>query len=360
MIIYIYQIKGDVKMSNIVKYKVDGEAIELTTEYVIANLVNGGGNCSEKEIFLFMEMCKYEGLNPLIGDAYLVKYGTLPAQRITSRDAFLKKAFNNPRFRGMKSGIAIVSDKVLEYRQGGIILEGEKLVGGWCEVFIEGYVCQMRTEVSLKEYNTGKSTWSAKPSTMIQKVAESQALRKAFPDVMRGMYTSEEMGVKELDDVKPTDDVAKIESSKTDTVNKKYITELFNVLNKNKKACETLIGFYGYNTSADIKEQYADSIMLSARAISTYYKYVNAGDANEIEIDEITKYFAESLTKNDLERMNKHKFKDDIVNEIFERIYNDNMAKIVEENEEEKSREKEESNMVEPSLDDLNRSLEIE
>lgn len=45
--------------------------------------------------------------------------------------------------------------------------------------------------VPLKEYNRGNKIWQAKPETMIKKVAESQALSAAIPD-MSGIYDEAE------------------------------------------------------------------------------------------------------------------------------------------------------------------------
>jgi hypothetical protein len=44
----------------------------------------------------------------------------------------------------------------------------------------------------MKEYSTGKALWASKPKTMLIKVAESQALRRAFS--ISGIYSPEEMG----------------------------------------------------------------------------------------------------------------------------------------------------------------------
>jgi phage recombination protein Bet len=47
--------------------------------------------------------------------------------------------------------------------------------------------------VPLTEYNTNQSVWATKPSTMIKKVAESQALTAAFPEILGGVYDEAEM-----------------------------------------------------------------------------------------------------------------------------------------------------------------------
>lgn len=47
--------------------------------------------------------------------------------------------------------------------------------------------------VPFKEYNSGKNVWAQMPSTMIKKVAESQALSAAFPEILGGVYDEAEM-----------------------------------------------------------------------------------------------------------------------------------------------------------------------
>lgn len=77
-----------------------------------------------------------------------------------------------------------------------------------CEITVkkkvDGYVGDFTAEVFFDEYyKAGKngypSLWDSKPRTMIAKVAESHALRKACPEVLAQMYTEEEMQ-KDADD----------------------------------------------------------------------------------------------------------------------------------------------------------------
>ena len=80
-------------------------------------------------------------------------------------------------------------------------MPGETIVGGWCEVYRSDRKVPTKAIVAYEEYvqkkNNGEvnSMWSSKPGTMIRKVAQSQALREAFPNELRGLYQQEEMGV---------------------------------------------------------------------------------------------------------------------------------------------------------------------
>jgi len=154
-------------------------------------------NATESEIYMFMQLCINQGLNPFIGDAYLVKYGPR-AQMIVSKDAFLKKAEQLDDYRGFEAGVIVTRDKgqTFERREGALKLDDEILIGGWAKVYREG----KRTfyaEVSFKEYDTGKAMWANKPATMIRKVSIVQALRESFPQSFQGMYDGAEINTNE-------------------------------------------------------------------------------------------------------------------------------------------------------------------
>lgn len=173
----------------------------LTADTVRNYLVSGGGNVTDQEVVMFLELCKAQKLNPFVKDAYLIKYGNQAAQIVTGKDVFIKRAYENPNFDGMRAGVVILKkDGSLEYREGSLKLPNETLVGGWCEVYLKDKRCPAKAVVSFDEYVGRKANgqvnqmWTNKGATMIRKVAQSQALREAFPSEFRGCYQKEELG----------------------------------------------------------------------------------------------------------------------------------------------------------------------
>lgn len=189
------------------EFKLDGGQV-LSAETVKNYLVNGGGDVSDQEVLMFVELCKAKGMNPFERDAYLIKYKSknpqfdTPATIIVGKDFFIKKANENSAFEGMKAGIVVVDkENQIHEREGSLKLPDETIVGGWCEVYRSDRKVPTKAIVAYDEYVQKKgngevnSMWSSKPGTMIRKVAQSQALREAFPNELRGLYQQEEMGI---------------------------------------------------------------------------------------------------------------------------------------------------------------------
>lgn len=234
----------------------------LTTETVKNYL--GGQDASDQEILMFLELCKAQNLNPFIRDAYLVKYRNSPAQIIVGKDVFIKRAYENPDFKGMKAGVIVIDKNGdMKEREGALKLPGEELVGGWCEVYIKDREFTPRIRVSFDEYvqktREGKinSMWSSKGATMIRKVAQSQALREAFPKELRGLYQEEEMGINNNLPQKP------IEVGKASTGQKQGILKL-----------ASMKGLYSYDNIKDTSklEEFCSS---------------NGFDLQELKFDEV-------------------------------------------------------------------------
>ena len=149
---------------------------------------------------MFINLCKFQGLNPWLREAYLIKYGTKPATLVTGKEAFMKRAERHPQYDGFKAGIIVVSGEEINYREGMFALPNEEIVGGWAEVYRKDRSVPYRSEASISEYvgkkadGTINSQWQSKPATMIRKVALVQALREAFPEELGAMYIAEEQG----------------------------------------------------------------------------------------------------------------------------------------------------------------------
>ena len=54
----------------------------LNVETVKNYLVRGNGDITDQETLMFIELCKAQHLNPFINEAYLIKFGSQPAQTI--------------------------------------------------------------------------------------------------------------------------------------------------------------------------------------------------------------------------------------------------------------------------------------
>lgn len=117
-------------------------------------------------------------------DVYAIPYG----QTFT-----LITSIDYSRKIGARGGVVGVDAPVYE-------MDGDRIIS--CSVtvhkrFPDGYVGGFTAQPDFKEYSTGKNLWASKPKTMIAKVAEMHALRKACPEELAQVYVEEEMAKRE-------------------------------------------------------------------------------------------------------------------------------------------------------------------
>lgn len=175
-----------------VTFEANGEQVTLTPSMVKKFLANGNNNITTQEIVMFINLCKYQHLNPFLNEAYIVKYKTNPAQLITSKEAFMKRAESHPQYNGFRAGCIVLRNNEVVYTNGAFILSTDKLLGGWAEVSRKDRDIPVRVELSMKEFSKNQSTWRTMPATMIRKTAIVNALRETFPDTLGGMYTEDD------------------------------------------------------------------------------------------------------------------------------------------------------------------------
>lgn len=216
-------------MANIEKYQAGGAEIALNDDIVKRYLVSGDpSKVTDAEVKMFVELCKAQRLNPFLREAYLVKFGSNPAQIIVGKDVFLKRARANPKFRGFKAGIIVQTENgAYQNRPGTFYTPGEKIVGGFCKVAIEGWDFPLEHSVAMSEFSRSTATWKSMPAVMIRKVALVQALREAFPEDFQQLYSEEEMPVDDaaldrepvvIDDADEVDDAEIVDDAEAEVI----------------------------------------------------------------------------------------------------------------------------------------------
>lgn len=168
---------------------------------------------SEKQIGQALTLIKGRNLNPFANEVYIIAYknkktGGVEFSLIVSKEAFLKRAAQSKNYEGFEAGIVVLDkDGVLTERKGSLMLPTDTLVGGWARVYRKDFKVPVEIQLSLAEYNKGKSTWQSMPATMIRKTALVNALREAFPDDLGNMYTEDDGGetFDRIKDITPTE-----------------------------------------------------------------------------------------------------------------------------------------------------------
>ena len=176
---------------------------EVTATPQILRQLFNAPSATDFELYHFIQLCKAQGLNPFLRDAYLIKYGDDgPASFVTGKETFTQRAEAHPDYNGIEAGVIVQRGEQVEYLKGSFKLSTDELVGGWARVYRKNQHVPVEKSVSFTEYTTNRNLWKSKPSTMIEKVAIVQALREAFPSSFAGLYDSAEVG-QELPEITP-------------------------------------------------------------------------------------------------------------------------------------------------------------
>ncbi len=153
---------------------------------------------SENEFKYFVGLGKATGLNPFLREIWSVKYqDNVPAQVFIGRDGYRKAAQAHPDYEWHQPDAIYEHDsfKIIngEIHHDYNLKDRGELIGAYCLVKRRTAARPVFRRVSFKEYSTNQSLWKTKPETMIIKVAEAQALRACFQDLLAGTYGEEEM-----------------------------------------------------------------------------------------------------------------------------------------------------------------------
>ena len=135
------------------------------------------------ELQLFFMMAHRTRLDPLLKQLYFIKYGRgdrAKVSYVTSIDGYRIIAHRTGKFAG-------IDEPRYQMNNAG------QLENCTITVYRKDSERGFSATVYFKEYNTSMNLWQKMPMTMIAKVAEAHALRKAFPQDLSGVYTTDEM-----------------------------------------------------------------------------------------------------------------------------------------------------------------------
>jgi phage recombination protein Bet len=175
------------------------DKIRLTARMVrdfVAVPTKSGALPSEAQCIKFIMLCQGKRANPWENDVFLLGYDTQDGAKfsmVCGIELFEKRAEHAADYEGCESGVIVQRGEEVLERAGLIVLQSEKLIGGWAKVYRKDRKVPEYKTVMLEVYNTGYSRWKKDPAGMIAKVAKSQALRAAYPTALGGLYTAEEM-----------------------------------------------------------------------------------------------------------------------------------------------------------------------
>lgn len=175
--------------------KEDG-AIEYNDNQIqlIKNTVARGA--TNDELSMFLHVAKRTGLDPIMKRIYFIKRRVWSKQKNNWDEvATIQTGIDGYREMAARTGEHAGTDDAIHEETGSGYPKSAKVI-----VYrkVQGEKCAFAATARWDEYapmKDGKPTgmWDKMPYLMLAKCAESLALRKAFPEVLSGVYTNEEM-----------------------------------------------------------------------------------------------------------------------------------------------------------------------
>jgi hypothetical protein len=137
---------------------------------------------SENQLLLFLTICKRRGVDPFT-EAY-----AFPG---SDGGLAFGLRIDGMRSLAMRTGDYLKREVVALTAPDGP--DKGKMIGAEARIWRRGLEAPVVEEALFSEYKKAGFGWTQYPETMIRKVAESKALRAAFPDALAGVYEPSEI-----------------------------------------------------------------------------------------------------------------------------------------------------------------------
>ena len=152
-------------------------------------------NATPEELTAYLSLAAKYDLDPFAREIWFINMrgrNTI----ITGRDGYLKIANGNSHYRGMQSDVVYTGDKFYKDEQGihhayNVGNRGQ-IIGAYAEIYRDDRIKPVYCFAPMSNYNRNSEVWRQYPHTMILKVAESMALKRAFS--ISGLVTDDELG----------------------------------------------------------------------------------------------------------------------------------------------------------------------
>lgn len=210
----------------------------------IRKLVSPSAPLTDIEFSFLVELGKATQLNPFMREIWAVKYkqGT-PASIFLGRDGYRKAAQRQKDYEYHQVN-AVYSDDEFKIVNNEIqhsygFSNRGQLIGAYCIVKRKTSSKYTYVMVTMEEYNANQSLWKSKPETMIKKVAEAQALRQAFQEVLSGTYSDAEIPQQETQNIRVIEGNTQTEKLKSILEDNVIDSETGELVDTPKKARES-------------------------------------------------------------------------------------------------------------------------
>lgn len=181
---------NQVATTNTTALAIQDEQDNFNEKQVAALRQMGVANASPADVAVFFHYCKQTGLDPFRREVYMI--GRQGKQTIqTGIDGFYKVAERVTRSTGGSWGISETYWCGEDGEWKDVWLA--KAPPAAAKVIVERNGSKFTTVALTSEYQASGPMWKKMPSRMIAKCAEALAIRKAFPEDLSGLYTSDEM-----------------------------------------------------------------------------------------------------------------------------------------------------------------------